>query len=141
MKTGDYLSKKILRNRQNQIIQGSIDQNHPSWYWAKGLHDAQIICKLPCTIEYSHLPKSNLQIRNCLELHMDSSKAMFDSTIKLLRFYNFKEITPYIDVDGWFWESDSVAKVGNKFILEINLFRLMNRCKYIVQFELCDVLR
>lgn len=72
---------------------------------------------------------------------MDSSKAMFDSTIKLLRSYNFKEITPDVDVDGWFWESDSVAKTGNKFILEINLFRLMNRCKYIVQFELCDVLR
>lgn len=141
MKAGDYLSKKFLSKRQDQIMQGPIDQNHPSWYWSKGLHDAQIICKLPCTIEYTRLPKSNLQIRNCLELHLDSSKAMFDSTIKLLRFYNFKEITPGADVDGWWWESDSIAKVGNKFILEINLFRLMNRHKYIVQFESCDVLR
>ena len=122
-------------------MQDPIDNNFPSWYWAKGLHDAQIICKLPCIIDYSHLSKSNLQIRNGLEICLDSSKAMFDSTIKLLRFYNFKEITPDIDIDGWWWESDSIKKVGSKYILEINIFRLMSRRKYIIQFETCDVLR
>ena len=59
-----------------------------SFYWENGLHDADIIDFKEITFNYNVKDKN--PIRNCLELIIDSSHALFNTRIKGIKLYNYK---------------------------------------------------
>ena len=60
----------------------------PAWYWEKGLHDAIIKNITLCPLNYDYTQKN--PIRNYLLIEIDSSHALFDSTIKEIKLFNAK---------------------------------------------------
>ena len=108
----------------------------PDWYWNKGLHDSKIICKTPISC-----PEQNIYLfRNCMEVRLDASSAMFDTTVKAIKFYNFKELTP-INIDGFIWKFDELCRDGDKFLLKVHLFFNSEDIEYVVRFCSCEVIR
>ncbi len=95
----------------------------PEWYWKSGIHDARIekAEAFEFTIDYSKKGKEK-QYRNMLSLKIDASKALFDSEVKEIRFYNYsiisKEISPKSLENVW-WLSDSLSEENGKFVLKI----------------------
>jgi len=114
-----------------------LSENAPSWYWMKGLHDALI--KSRSYHEYN-APFKN-QYRNCIELLIDSDNAMFDTTVKAIKFYNCKELTPNTDIENWWWVKDSIAVKDRKITAKIELTSHKRTYIYIVRFEYCEVVR
>lgn len=112
--------------------------NMPEWYWRRGLHDACILCKK--YVNRSEISK-NHRITNALELTIDSTQAMFDTSVSAIRFFNYKELTPNINLLNSWWVSDRLSYHDGKYILEISL-RLMNcSIRYDIRFEHCEVVR
>ena len=109
------------------------------WYWEKGLHDAQITEKV--VLDYNSAAMRGENYQNGLELKIDAAGAMFDTSVKALRFYNYKELTQDADITGCWWISDSLTKSDKKYILEIALMNKKQRIKYKIRFEACEVIR
>ena len=61
----------------------------PAWYWKRGLHDAQILdtSELGDGID----KKRGKRYRNCLELSLNSSGAIYERDIKKIIFYKFDD--------------------------------------------------
>lgn len=102
-------------------------QEYPDWYWVSGLHDACIIgvdtLEFPfdykkCVTEKEHYS------RNVLILKLKASGAMFDHTVKEIRFYNYKILTKEISLQGrgkiW-WLGDVLTESNGHYNLEIDL--------------------
>lgn len=120
------------------IIGTDKHHNMPEWYWARGLHDAQILQK-----QYIDRFESGIshRITNCLELVIDSKQAMFDMSVKIIRFYNYKELTPKVNiVDAW-WISDKLTYCNGKYVLEVNMRSRSHFMLYCIRFEHCEVIR
>lgn len=109
----------------------------PSWYWSMGLHDAQIIAKSYYVFDYINHPQT--QYRNRIELKLDSTQAMFDTSIKTVKFYNCEEMTPDIDIENMWWVRDTITTDNNKFVAKIKLFSQKHTYLYIICFEHCEV--
>lgn len=123
-------------NKKRFIKKEFDDALFPDWYWNKGLHDSKVICKssVPCE-------KQNVySFHNCLEVRLDASYAMFDTTVKAIRFYNFKELTP-MNLDGFIWKFDKLCEEGGKFLLKIYLFFDSKEVEYVIRFSSCEVIR
>ena len=87
------------------------------FYWGKGLHDANIINCKEITFDYNVEEKN--PIRNCLELVIDSRHALFDTTIKGIRLYNYKILSDLKNPLNLWWKEDKLETKNNKFILTI----------------------
>lgn len=107
-----------------------------TWYWTKGLHDADIIDALETNLEYDYTLKN--PIRNCLELIIDSKHAMFETSIKGIKFYNFKILSDLTSPKGIWWLKDELKEVDGKFVLTITGHQ---REVFSVRFESIDVVR
>ena len=124
---------KEMRKSNNH----SLIDNPPDWYWVRGLHDAQITSRLFLQFEYA----ASTQYRNCLELTIDSNNAMFDTSIKAIKFFNCKELTPDIAVESSWWVRDNVDRVDKKYVARIELLSQKHTFTYAIRFEHCEVLR
>lgn len=113
---------------------------NPEWYWIKGLHDAKILKITDCPIEQIRQLNDNQQINNCLEFLLDSSQAMYDTTITGIQFFNYKEFSDRNIIEGLWWKSDSLTKDGRKYTLEIKCGGKKTD-KYTIRFESCRVVR
>jgi len=99
----------------------------PDWYWTPGLHDACItgFCSCEFPFDYSRLLKGKGQYdRNCLTLQIDAKPALYPSTIREIRFFNFTVLSQKIKLDEqrkvW-WMADRLRKDGKRYILELDL--------------------
>ena len=109
----------------------------PKWYWKKGLHDAIVNGVSTWDFEYN----STIRASNCVEIRLDASQAMFDTSIKTIRFYNCKVLTPGLDITGMWWVKDRLTSVGDKHLLEIDLSSPKTQCRFALRFDSCEVER
>lgn len=68
--------------------------------------------------------RKNNYDRNLLTLKINAKGAMFDSSVKEIRFFNYKILTEDISLENrnkvW-WLADRLEKVGEHYTLEIDL--------------------
>lgn len=117
-----------------------IDEQHvefPKWYWKKGLHDAIVTGVSTREFEYN----STIRASNCVEIRPDASQAMFDTSVKAIRFYNCKVLTPGLDMAGMWWVKDRLSSEGDKYLLEIDLGSSKTQCRFVLRFENCEAER
>ena len=100
----------------------------PAWYWVKGLHDAHITLAEAFVFPFDYdrfTREKNTYDRNCLTLTVDASGAMFDSSVKAIRLYNYKYVSESTILEGhktlW-WISDRLSDCRDHFELEIDLY-------------------
>ena len=101
--------------------------NPPEWYWPAGLHDACItgVEAFEFPFDYNRfIGRKNNYDRNLLTLKINAKGAMFDSSVKEIRFFNYKILTEDISLENrnkvW-WLADRLEKVGEHYTLEIDL--------------------
>lgn len=76
----------------------------PEWYWKKGLHDAHVVGISSQVFGYDPI----LRASNYAEIKLDASQAMFDTTIKAIKLFNCKVLTPGLDIEGMWWVRDKL---------------------------------
>lgn len=103
-------------------------ENPPAWYWVNGLHDAHItlVESFEFPFDYDRYTREkNTYDRNCLTLTLDAAGAMFDTSVKAIRLYNYKYLTPETTLEGhgilW-WIGDRLTVSEGCFELEIDLY-------------------
>ena len=111
-----------------RTVQTHYPENPPDWYWVKGLHDAHItlaeVFEFP--FDYNRFTREkNSYDRSCLTLTVDASGAMFDTSVKVIRLYNYKYLSPDATLEGhgtlW-WIGDRLTVRDGRFELEIDLY-------------------
>ncbi len=111
--------------------------NKPDWYWSPGLHDAKITS---ATVKTSWDPQNT-----CLVLTLDKEWALFQIDIEEIRFYNFKILTPDIDIEslvGGFWLSDTLVQQGDRWILDLKFDTAKCKTKRLeMKFQRAQVIR
>jgi hypothetical protein len=114
------------------MVKKAVPHQHPAeppaWYWVKGLHDAHITLAEAFVFPFDYdrfTREKNTYDRNCLTLTVDASGAMFDSSVKAIRLYNYKYVSESTILEGhktlW-WISDRLSDCGDHFELEIDLY-------------------
>jgi hypothetical protein len=114
------------------MVKKAVPHQHPAeppaWYWVKGLHDAHITLAEAFVFPFDYdrfTREKNTYDRNCLTLTVDASGAMFDSSVKAIRLYNYKYVSEGTILEGdktlW-WISDRLSDCGDHFELEIDLY-------------------
>ena len=135
--------KRVYREIEEnlQAYRGSLEKL-PAWYWKLGLHDAQIL-------DTSELgegvdKKRGKRYRNCLELSLNSSGAIYERDIKKIIFYNYEIKMADASVSAlsktW-WMTDTIEQLpsGNYLLnFEVSPQNGVNRC-YSIEFEFIDV--
>lgn len=108
--------------------QAQSPESPPAWYWVKGLHDAHItlVESFEFPFDYDRFTREkNTYDRNCLTLTVDAAGAMFDNSVKAIRLYNYKYLSPETALEGhgtlW-WIGDRLTVSDSRFELEINLY-------------------
>lgn len=103
-------------------------ESPPAWYWVKGLHDAHItfVESFEFPFDYDRFTRGkNTYDRNCLTLTVDAAVAMFDTSVKVIRLYNYKYLSPETALEGhgtlW-WIGDRLTVSEGRFELEIDLY-------------------
>ena len=101
--------------------------NAPVWYWTRGLHDAAIIGveSFEFPFDYAkYTREKSIYNRNLFILKIDAKGAMFDSTIKEIRFFNYKILSDNIELKNrkkiW-WLADRLLEENGHYVLEIDL--------------------
>ena len=109
-------------------LQAHSPESPPEWYWVKGLHDAHItlVESFEFPFDYDRYTREkNIYDRNCLTLTVDAAGAMFDTSVKAIRLYNYKYLTPETTLEGhgtlW-WIGDRLIVSEGRFELEIDLY-------------------
>lgn len=111
----------------------------PTWYWKCGLHDARIKEIQYFELQYDYRHKS--PTRNYALITIDSSQAMFDTSISAIKFYNYKIVSNNDNLRGFLWKCDSLRKANNKFSLDITLSNLNVETHFIISFDHCELIR
>lgn len=108
--------------------QAQSPESPPDWYWVKGLHDAHItlVESFEFPFDYDRFTREkNTYDRNCLTLTLDTAGAMFDTSVKAIRLYNYKYLPPETALEGhgtlW-WIGDRLTVSDGRFELEIHLY-------------------
>lgn len=109
----------------------------PEWYWKKGLHDAHVLKLSIQSFGYDPI----LRASNCVEIKLDASQAMFDTSIKSIKLFNCKVLTPLLDIEGMWWIRDRLYTDAEKYVLEIDLQSHKNQHNFILRFDHCKVER
>ena len=111
-----------------RISQPHSPESPPEWYWVKGLHDAHIplVESFEFPFDYDRFTREkNTYDRNCLTLTVDAAGAMFDTSVREIRLYNYKYLTPETTLEGhgilW-WIGDRLTVSDGRFELEIDLY-------------------
>ena len=111
-----------------RILQPPVPEDPPAWYWVKGLHDAHItlVESFEFPFDYDRFTREkNTYDRNCLTLAVDAAGAMFDTSVKAIRLYNYKYLSPETALEGhgtlW-WIGDRLTVSEGRFELEIDLY-------------------
>ena len=109
-------------------LQTHSPESPPEWYWVKGLHDAHItlVESFEFPFDYDRFTREkNTYDRNCLTLTVDAAGAMFDTSVKAIRLYNYKYLSPETALEGhgtlW-WIGDRLTVSEGRFELEIDLY-------------------
>lgn len=91
----------------------------PDWYWSNGLHDAVIKDYFLVSLNYNYREKNPK--RNYFALIIDSSNALWTTSIKMIKFYNVNNSPISIDARGWWWVNDQLEfdVTRNKWKLDI----------------------
>lgn len=105
----------------------------PNWYWSKGLHDAKVIDLFFESLDYDYTQRN--PVRNCLTIQLNTENAMFDTSIKAIKFYNVRILQGNIDFEGWFWKDDTLVVTRKGFELEITLISYPNIKRIKISFE------
>ena len=105
---------------ETKVYSTGYPENPPEWYWTRGLHDACI----KAVESFEFLFDYNNYNRNLLKLIIDSKGAIYDTSVKEIRFYNYKILTSDFSLENrktiW-WLADRLAVNENQYILEIDL--------------------
>ena len=110
------------------------------WYWAKGLYDAEIVDIKKEEYVYDYRQKD--PIRNMLEIVLDTRQAMNDSSIKSIRFYNYKIIAGGEDILHAWWYKDEITEFSGRKILKLKLRHSKNKfSETVIAFNTVDVIR
>ena len=101
--------------------------NPPEWYWVNGLHDACIesVESFEFPFDYNKfIGEKNKYNRNLFTVKINSKGALYDNTVKEIRFFNYKILTDHISLAGrekvW-WMADKLVDHGDYYTLEIEL--------------------
>ena len=101
--------------------------NYPQWYWTDELHDAYIVdvieYELPFDYKKYKGDKSKYD-RNILTLKISAKAALYDKTVKEIRFFNYKTLSADIPLKCFgkvWWMSDRLTECGDCYMLEIVL--------------------
>ena len=112
---------------KGRIYQSKYPDNAPEWYWQRGLHDAAIIDvdSFEFPFDYNkYVGEKSKYNRNLFILKIDAKGAMFDSTIKEIRFFNYKILSDNIELKNrkkiW-WLADRLLEENGHYVLEIDL--------------------
>ena len=99
----------------------------PEWYWIRGLHDACILDVEAFEFPFDYrklVSKKDKYNRNLMTLTISAKGALYDNTVKEIRFFNYKILTDHISLEGrnkvW-WLADRLVDHGNYYALEIDL--------------------
>ena len=109
----------------------------PVWYWIYGLHDAKIY-KISCfEMEYDHKKKNTR--RNCFELLLDASRAIYDTQVTCIRLFNYKILSGNADVSGQWWMEDSLNISGRKYLLKLTTSDCKANQELVILFDDAEV--
>lgn len=108
-------------------------------YWNKGLHDAEIIGVNEVILDYDYTER--VPLRNYLEIELNSKNALSDTTVKALRFYNFKILKGNKDVLKFWWYSDEIEEINGKYKLKIVFDSVKGKSEFEITCDKIEVLR
>ena len=118
----------------------------PEWYWNRGLHDAKIVRIEKLELPYDY--KQRIPTRNCFVFHLDSKQAMFDTSVREIRLFNYKILTADLsstDVEGTYWITDQLTEENGKYVLQVELQNCgkNSRCNFLfkIRFESAEIIR
>lgn len=109
------------------------------WYWEKGLHDAEVLDIKKINFEYDYTQRKPR--RNMLEIILDTRIALFDNSIKSIRFYNYKIIEGDENIIHSWWIKDEFWVEKGKNNLKIYLRSPKKTCEILISFETIEVVR
>ena len=112
---------------KGRIYISSHPDNPPEWYWVSGLHDACIVGVETFEFPFDYnkfVGEKNKYNRNLFAIKINAKGALYDNTIKEIRFFNYKVLTDQITLIGrkkiW-WKADKLVDHGDYYTLEIEL--------------------
>ena len=118
----------------------------PEWYWNRGLHDAKIVRIEKLELPYDY--KQRIPKRNCFVVHMDSKQAMFDTSVREIRLFNYKILTAELsspDIEGTYWITDQLTEENEKYVLQVELRNCGRNSTYNfilkIRFESAEIIR
>ena len=112
---------------KGRIYISSHPDNPPEWYWISGLHDACIVGVETFEFPFDYnkfVGEKNKYNRNLFAIKINAKGALYDNTVKEIRFFNYKVLTDQITLIGrekiW-WMADKLVDHGDYYTLEIEL--------------------
>ena len=118
----------------------------PEWYWHRGLQDAKIVRIEKLELPYDY--KQRIPTRNCFVVHMDSKQAMFDTSVREIRLFNYKILTAELsssDIEGTYWITDQLTEENGKYVLQVELRNCRRKSTYNfilkIRFESAEIIR
>ena len=112
---------------KGRIYISSHPDNPPEWYWVSGLHDACIVGVESFEFPFDYnkfVGGKNKYNRNLFAIKINAKGALYDNTVKEIRFFNYKVLTDQITLIGrekiW-WMADKLVDHGDYYTLEIEL--------------------
>ena len=133
---------------KGRIYSSSYPDNPPEWYWVSGLHDACIVGVESFEFPFDYnkfVREKNKYNRNLFAVKIKAKGALYDKTVKEIRFFNYKVLTDQITLIGrekiW-WMADKLVDHGDYYTLEIELRDLDSDPEdftYKIKFERAEV--
>ena len=118
----------------------------PKWYWNRGLHDAKIVRIEKLELPYDY--KQRIPTRNCFVVHIGSKQAMFDTSVREIRLFNYKILTADLsspDIEGSYWITDQLTEENGKYDLQVELHNCGRSGSYNflfkIRFERAEIIR
>ena len=112
---------------KGRIYSSSHPDNPPEWYWVSGLHDACIVGVETFEFPFDYnkfVGEKNKYNRNLFAIKINAKGALYDNTVKEIRFFNYKVLSDQITLIGrekiW-WMADKLVDHGDYYTLEIEL--------------------
>mgnify|MGYP003307114111 CR=1 FL=1 len=112
---------------KGRIYISSHPDNPPEWYWVSGLHDACIVGVESFEFPFDYnkfVGEKNKYDRNLFAIKINAKGALYDNTVKEIRFFNYKVLTDQItltDRGKIWWMADKLVDHGDYYTLEIEL--------------------
>ena len=132
--------------KKNDLSVSDEKPKFPEWYWNRGLHDAKIVRIEKLELPYDY--KQRVPTRNCFVVHMDSKQAMFDTSVREIRLFNYKILTAELsspDIEGTYWITDQLTEENGKYVLQVELQNCGRNSTYNfilkIRFESAEIIR